>query len=284
MSLGAIAVGTSLLAGCGDGTDGGSAASGPPKHALIAAFPQGEPYIPAGVPSRLPYLISDTEGVPLSKIAGPVTFTVSRDRRRLGTVEVAPHSDGVPRAYLPVTFEFPSPGIYDLAATYDGATLDSTVNVVDLSKIGVPIVGQPLPPVDSPTVADPMGVDPLCSRQPACPYHATDLRDALGIGRPVVLVVATPAYCQTAVCGPLLDLVLEQTAGRADLTVVHSEVYKDPRTQPDLAKAALAPVPEAYQLQFEPVVFVTDRTGTVVARADITVDRSELREMLKLAV
>lgn len=233
---------------------------------------------------RLPYLISDREGVPLSRLDGDVTFTVERDGSRLGSVTVAPRSDGVPRAYLPVTFTFPSPGIYDLRATYGGAQLDSSVEAVDPSLVGPPFVGRPLPPVQSPTVVDPMGVDPLCTRQPPCPHHDVDLRTAIGSGRPVVLLVATPAYCQTAVCGPVLDLLMEQTAGRQDLAVIHSEVYKDPAAHRDLSTATVAPVPAAYRLAFEPVLFVTDRSGTVVARADVTVDRSELRELLTLAV
>lgn len=276
-----------MLAACGGDTGatrrrGGTGAPG--QHALIAAFPQGGPHIPAGAPTRLPYLISDAEGVPLARIDSDVRFTVTRDGRKLATLDVAPRGDGVPRAYLPVGFTFPTPGIYDLTADYDGSKLDSTVQVVEPSRVGPPFVGSQLRPVDSPTTDDPLGVDPLCSRTPACPYHGTSLRSAVAAGRPTVLLVATPAYCQTSVCGPVLDLLMEQTSGRDDLTVLHSEVYRDPKTSPDLGSAALAPVPEAYRLDFEPVLFITDRNATVVARADVTVDRGELKELLALAV
>jgi len=286
LALGVLWFGSAVLGACGggDGTDTRVADEAQANHALLAAFPQSLPHIPAGVPTRLPYLISDTEGVPLSKIDGTVPVTVSQDGRKLDTLEVTPRSDGVPRAYLPVTFTFPTPGIYDLTATYDGAKMDSTIQVVEQSLVGPPVVGEPLPPVDSPTTARTLDVDPLCSRTPVCPYHDVNLQDAVGKGKPIVLLVATPAYCQTAVCGPVLDLVMEQTEGRTDLTVLHSEVYKNPKGQRDLNDAALAPIPDAYELRFEPVLFVTDAAGTVVARADITVDRSELTELLALAV
>ncbi len=277
-------MGASVAAACGDSqAQGPSSPATTPAHALIAAFPQGSAHIPAGVPMRLPYLISDREGVPLSRIDGRVAFEVARDGKVLGGSEVAPRGDGVPRAYLPFTFDFPAPGIYDIGATYRGARIESTVQVVEPSRVTTPVVGQALPGVGSPTVANPLGVDPLCSRDPVCPFHSIDLQSVVGRGHPIVLLVATPAYCQTAVCGPVLDLVVEQAAGREDLRVIHSEVYRDPKAHRDLSTATLAPVPAAYHLDFEPVLFITDRTGTVVARADVTVDRSELRELLTLA-
>ena len=275
----------SWLAACGDGgTDRGSSSATTSRHALIAAFPQSVPHIPAGVPTRLPFLISDSEGVPLMQIDGKVTFAVTRDGRKLDSVAVAPRSNGASRAYLPLTFTFPTSGVYDITAEYDGAKLDATVRVSEPSEVAVPFVGQRLPAVGSPTVADPLGVDPICTREPMCPFHEVNLDGAVGSGRPVVLLVASPAYCQTAVCGPILDILMEQAAGRSDLTVIHSEVYKDAKAQPDLSTATLAPVPEAYHLTFEPVLFVTDRSGTIVARADVAVDRDEMKELLALAV
>ncbi len=284
LALGALTVGGSMLAACGENETNTQESTDVPAHALLAAFPQGLPHIPAGVPTRLPYLVSDSEGVPLSEIQGDVTFTISQDGTELGTVEAVPRMDGVPRAYLPVTFTFPEPGLYDLTATYDGSELDSTIEVVEASRVGPPVVGEQLPPVDSPTFDRTLEVDPLCSRVPTCPFHSVNLQDAVGQGKPIVMLIATPAYCQTAVCGPVLDLVMEATEGRTDLNVLHQEVYKNPKGQRDLNDAQLAPVPEAYDLRFEPVLYITDRAGTIVARADVTVDRGELTELLTLAV
>lgn len=284
LGLGAAAVGASLLGACGSDATDTRVAGENSRHQLLAAFPQSVPHIPAGVPSRLPYLVSDPEGVPLTKIDNDVVFTISQGGKKIDTVTVSPRGDGVPRAYLPLQFTFPAVGIYDIKAAYDGASMDSTLEVVDPSRVGPPVVGAQLPPVNSPTTADALGVDPLCSRVPACPYHEVNLNAAVGGGKPIVMLIATPAYCQTAVCGPVLDLVMEQTFGRSDLTVLHQEVYKDPKGQRDLAKALLAPVPAAYKLAFEPVLYITNSAGLIVARADVTVDRSELKELLTLAV
>jgi hypothetical protein len=284
LTLGAMAVGAPLLAACGSSETNTTESDALAEHALVAAFPQAVPHIPAGVPTRLPYLVSDRDGVPLSQIDGEVTFTASQDGTEIGTFTATPRMDGVPRAYLPVTFTFPAPGLYDLTATYGGSEMSSNIEVLDPSRIGPPVVGQPLPPVDSPTTERALLVDPLCSRVPACPFHAANLEGAVGGGVPIVMLVATPAYCETAVCGPIVDLLIEQAEGRTDLVVLHEEVYRNPKGQRELADAQLAPVPDAYELRFEPVLYVTDRNGTIVARADAIVDRGELTELLALAV
>lgn len=275
------------LVGCGDdgSSAGGStttaAGGGATTGALIASFPQSTPYIAAGSPARLPYLIADREGVPLRSIDGPVRFTVSRDGTPVGEpVEVTPRSDGVPRAYLPLAFTFAEPGIYDVSAEYGGSTLEGSVQVVDRSKITTPMVGDRLPAVASPTTANAMGVDPLCSRDPVCPYHSVSLDAAVASGRPTILVVSTPAFCQTAVCGPLLDHVMEAVGEPGGINVIHSEVYANPTAVDDLAKATVAPVPKAFDMAFEPALFVADASGVVVSRGDIIVDRGELAEML----
>ena len=76
----------------------------------------------------------------------------------------------------------------------------------------------------------------------------------------------------------------EQTAGRDDLIVIHSEVYKNPKGVADLSQAELAPLPATYDMLWEPSLFVTDAANTIVARGDIVVDRGEMAEMLALAV
>lgn len=282
--LGAGALGSLVLAACGDDAPTTEAGTPGPQNALIASFPQTEPHIAAGVPMRLPYLISDPEGVPLSEIDGPVRFTVASDGRPVGKpVEVDPHGDGVPRAYLPLSFTFPGPGYYDITAEYGGGELDSTVQVYAAEDITAPLVGEPLPPVDTPTDEQAFAVDPICTAVPQCPFHAVNLRDALTMGKPVVVLLATPAYCQTAVCGPILDLLIDEIGDRDDLTVIHAEVYKNAKEVAALSEASLAPLPEQYGMLFEPALFVTDAAGMLVARGDVVVDRVEMAEMIALA-
>jgi hypothetical protein len=182
LALGGTVLGGTVLSACGD--DGGQtseAAGNLPQNALLAAFPQGVPHAASGVATRLPYLLADKEGVPLSTIDGPVTFRVEMDGTQIGDeVEVEPRDDGVPRAYLPLTFTFPRTGVYDVFATYDGAELDSSIQIYDRADIGPPVVGAPLPAAPTPTTELGLAVNPICTRVPQCPFHAVDLQAAVG--------------------------------------------------------------------------------------------------------
>jgi hypothetical protein len=59
--------------------------------------------------------------------------------------------------------------------------------------------------------------------------------------------------------------------------MVHAEVYTDDTIEVE------APAVTAYSLNFEPVLFVADATGTLVARLDSIWDESELNTALDLA-
>jgi hypothetical protein len=177
---------------------------------------------------------------------------------------------GIPNAYWPFTVELTTPALYRLVV--DGAAPEGqALQVNDPSLVSIPQVGQPLPPFDTPTVTDARGVDPVCTAVPACPFHAVTLTEALAAGKPVAYLIGTPAYCSTGFCGPILDLlgnVAEKYGDR--VTVVHAEVYTDSTI------TTAAPAVEAYELTFEPLLFVTDAAGILVHRLDAAFDEAEM--------
>ncbi|MGE0307777.1 MAG: hypothetical protein AB7Q27_18680, partial [Acidimicrobiia bacterium] len=42
-----------------------------------------------------------------------------------------------------------------------------------------------------------------------------------------VYLVGTPAFCQTGICGPVLDVMIDIAADYPDLQFIHAEVYTD---------------------------------------------------------
>ena len=277
----AAGAGLAGLLGCSSQGESSVATGALPSHALLAAFPQSQAHIAAGVPTRLPFLVSDRDGVPLAAMTSAVPFTVSiAGQKLLDAQEVTPRSDGVERAYLPLNLTFPEPGVYDIEADYEGSQISTQVQVFPVAQVRSPVVGQPMPAVRSPTTAASLEVDPLCTRVPSCPFHETSLDEALRKQLPVVLLVASPAYCQSTVCGPVLDNLIELVGERTDLTVIHAEVYKNPKAVADIADAAPSPVAAAFDLGFEPVLYVADASGLIAARADVIVDRTEMAELL----
>jgi len=282
-----LVAGAAFSSACSSGaTDTTSEGVDPgPKETLTALFPRNIAYLASGVPSRLVYTLTDAEGVPAFELPGPMSFSVERDGVAIGSpVMVAPRSNGVPRPYLPLYFTFPAPGLYDIFATRGSTRLNSQVIVSPAAAVECPQVNSLLPPANTPTTTMSFDVDPICTRVPQCPFHEFDLPNALGTGRPIVVLLATPAYCQTAACGPILDLLVEQAAALPEnVIVIHSEVYQNPKMVRELSEAALAPLPLAYKLGFEPSLFVTNSANVIQVRGDIAVDRGEMAEMLALA-
>ena len=259
-----------------------------PAYQLLANFPQSEHYAAAGSPQRLPFLIAQRDDAPLDAIAGPVTFTVSKDGAMVGQpVEVTARSAGIPRAYLALEFTFPQPGIHDLSATYRGSKLSATIQVFEAGQVSIPQVGHRLPSVATPTTSNARDVTPICTGEPPCPLHRLNLADSLAASRPVAMLLSTPRFCQTAICGPVLDLLVaaSKQSGRSDqIDFIHVEPYSNPLAVDSIAEAALSPVAQAYSMPFEPCLFVANAAGTLVRRLDSIYDSNELADALSAAL
>jgi hypothetical protein len=181
--------------------------------------------------------------------------------------------------YYPLRAELPEPGIYDLAVTINGHELQLPVQIFDPGQSTLPQVGQPFPTIETPTFDNPAGVDRLCTRFEPCPFHTISAADALAQGRPLAVLVATPAVCQTAYCGPVLDTLIEQSASAPEVAFIHVEVYANAGEvggnylDPDIR---VAPGVQAMGLEFEPSLFLVAADGTVADRLDNVFDSSEV--------
>jgi hypothetical protein len=194
------------------------------------------------------------------------------------------HNDGVPISYFPLRFTPDTPGTYQVGTVIDGTPATAALMVGTSADAKVLQVGDHLLSVDTPTVADHRGVDPICTRQPqACSLHDTNLADALKANQPTAFLVSTPEFCQIGVCGPVLELLLEEHAKRANFSMVHAEVYKKVDPAKGISSAELAPAVEAYNLTYEPALFVAKADGTIVERLDNVFDRAEIASALDTA-
>lgn len=242
---------------------------------IVQRFPQIQ--VPGRI--RLPISLADQSGL-LSGDDLPTTLSASLVNAETGAVVVENltadrHDAGMSIPYWPFRLEVAEVGVYSLVV--EGGPVDGAgVQVVDPSTVGVPLIGAPLPPFETPTFDDARGVDPICTRTPEpCPFHDVTLSDALAAGLPVVYLIGTPAHCSTGSCAPALDGLLalkEELAGR--YSVVHAEVYTD-----DTA-TTVAPAVTNYAMTYEPALFITDASGTIVERLDAVFDEVELRGLL----
>jgi len=263
-----------ILAACGGGSSGGAAALAGIN--LVKRFP-GDILVPGRL--RLPFSLADSSGVLTADSTTAIPETLSFlitdiDGNDIGYDDpfiVESHTTDLPQPYWPLELTVDAPGIY-VVSLVGSDQPGASIQVVDRKDVTVPLVGDPLPPVDTPTTADARDVDPICTREPACPLHDVSLRDALTMGKPVAYLLGTPAYCQTGTCSPALDAILQVREKVGDaVTFIHAEIYTD-RTAATPANAVTS-----YNMTYEPALFITDATGKLTDRLDAIFDADEVR-------
>jgi hypothetical protein len=121
-----------------------------------------------------------------------------------------------------------------------------------------PQAGQEAPVVHTPTVGEVSNISQIDTRVPPDDMHSDDLAEVLG-KKPVVLLFATPALCQSRVCGPVTDIAEQVKQEFGDrVAFIHQEVYNNNQIN-DGPRPQMA----AYGLNTEPWLFVIDRNGKV---------------------
>ncbi len=152
-----------------------------------------------------------------------------------------------------------------------------------LADTSAPALGEKVPVIETPTLDDrPIGrltTDP----EPDLRFYELSLDEALASGKRTVLVFSTPAFCQTAACGPLLDNVKSVAPSYPDANFIHVEVFTDfweDGFVPDFSHLAPAAGPDAFALPSEPWVFVIDESGTVIGRFEGVMAGAELAPLL----
>lgn len=287
-ALGVLSLGG--LAACSEDSDsskssgnGSTTTVDPDSKVLITSFPFQGGYAVSGIPQRLVFLVGTAKGAPLTTgTPDRLEFSLSLDGNTVGEpIVVERHDRDVPMPYYPLRTTFDSPGTYTITVTLDGNEFMRDVVVSDPSEVTLLQPGQAMKPVETPTTEDHRGVDPICTRDPQCPLHTITLTDALAANKPVALLIGSPAYCQTGVCGPVLDLLSAQREAFADVTMLHAEVYKDAAATGNIANATTTPAIDAYGLTFEPTVFFADAEGKIVERLDNIFDTTEIEAALK---
>ncbi|CAB4669980.1 unannotated protein [freshwater metagenome] len=177
--------------------------------------------------------------------------------------------------YWPFVIDITEVGLYTLTVN-EAPSSEMSFQIFERSMVAMPLVGDPLPAFDTPTLSDTRGVDPLCTRPDApCPFHDITLTEALASGKPVVYMIGTPAYCKTGTCAPGLDALIDVASSVGDRAVfVHADVYTDRTT------TVVAPAVTAYSLDFEPVLYIANAQGVLVNRLDAVFDVDEIRDAL----
>ncbi len=295
LATGLLAAGAIALVGCGGSDDDGTASKSAPDPADFPAangrplqqvlseadsegpvispaaqvFDRGKNRFPFGVFTTGREQITDAQ-VAIYAAHGPTGEAKGPYPARVESLEVDPAYESKTTADDPdaarvvyvTDVDFDAEGEWRIGAlTRDGDSLQASVvpSAVVGKFGGIPEPGDKAPRVHTPT-ADEVGGDlsKIDTRDPPDTMHDQDLADVLG-KQPVVLLFATPALCQSRVCGPVVDVAEQVKAEHGDdVAFIHQEIYED-----NVFDKGLREQVKAYGLPTEPWLFVIDDNGRV---------------------
>ena len=284
VSLAVLAL-AALVAGCGsqrNTLDRLWHASGQ----TVALTPGTSDYAPGAV--RISFLVITNRGRPVSTPTADVWVASSRTAvpferavARLGPVGVPggyvdPHAQSIYVAHVHI----PRPGRYWVLARPRGGDvrIGGIHNLDVAARSATPAIGSRAYPSRTPTLAT-APVRLLTTRVP--PDRALlrySVAESLAMHEPFVVVFATPRFCTSRTCGPVVDVVdsvRRSLAGRR-IRFIHVEIYRDN----DPAKGENQWVGQ-WRLPSEPWTFLVGRDGRIKAKFEGSISQSELERAVR---
>ncbi len=176
--------------------------------------------------------------------------------------------------------DLPSNGQWRIAALIKQgkeltATLVPSVMVGEFSKVRR--VGERAPLIHTPTPSGVGGdLSKITTRVPPDTQNQVDYADVFG-KKPIVLLFATPKFCQSRVCGPVVDVAeqVKKVYGNK-AAFIHMEIYRD--NEPS---KGLRPQVKAFHLPSEPWLFAIDRHGIIRAEIEGAFGVDALTQIVK---
>ena len=201
-----------------------------------------------------------------------------------GTRHVHSETTDVQGIYVTqVTFAHPRLWGLEILAQQGNGPVETArlrVNVLEVSP--TPLLGAPAPRSRNLIASEVSDLRQIDSSEPPDPrLHQTRIADAIAQGKPQVIVFATPKFCTSRVCGPVVDVVrtLLPTYGK-QVVFIHQEIWQGSSPQ------KFSPTVEEWNLRSEPWIFVVDGQGMIRAKFEGLTTRRELeaavRHMLEL--
>src|SRR5690606_14994210 len=123
--------------------------------------------------------------------------------------------------------DFSSPGGWSISITADGYAATEPTLMMVADDTAMPQVGEPAPAVATRTGDDNPLEEITTDPQPEPDFYRLSLDDALDDDRPTVVIFATPAFCTSATCGPVLETAKQVQADHPGVDFLHVEIYEN---------------------------------------------------------
>lgn len=278
------------VAGCGSSTSGnGSAEPGTLGAELARTGPdvaliQGTSDYAVG-PVRVTFLVIDSKSRAIERPHARVWVGPSLDAPPTTSTEAALEPIGIPgksesatggvtRIYV-ARFSLSRPGKYTLVAQPEGAKIQGIATLDVRRRPQAPAVGDRAIPSRTPTLASAHG--DVASLTTANPPDLSLLRYSVGESvkahTPFVLVFATPKFCSSRTCGPVVDVAqaVQRRFAGSGVRFIHVEVYTDNNPAQGFNRWF-----REWRLPSEPWVFLVGRDGRIKTRFEGSVSAAEL--------
>jgi len=281
--LAVLALTAALTAGCGSrGSTGVTLSEILKRPAPNIAVTAGASDFAVG-DVRYPFLVIAEDAKPVERPAATVWVAKSRDgtpfARETAKLEPIgipgrspPAFGGVTRIYV-MHVRIPRSGRYWLVAEPNGAKTQA-LGIIDVAARSRSVaLGAKAPRSDTPTLATAPASKITTSRPPDLLLLHTSIAQALAAHRPFVVTFATPRFCTSRTCGPVVDVmeaVRRQFASRG-IDFMHVEVYKDNDPTKGYNRWM-----RQWGLLSEPWVFLVGSDGRVKAKFEGSVSAAEL--------
>ncbi|MGH2537586.1 MAG: hypothetical protein ACRDHL_09355 [Candidatus Promineifilaceae bacterium] len=220
---------------------------------------------PAGSP-RVPFVLFAGQ----DKVADAQAVTITAYDLSAGTPTAGWSGSAVSYSDYEVPYwvarpELPHAGAWGLAAEItaaDGTTSQAQFAIQVTDDSPAPAVGELAPSSQNRTTADQPDLSLLTSdAEPEPALYEMTVAEAIASGKPTVVSLATPGFCQTDICVPVLDTIKAVFRDRGEeANFIHIEIYTD------FEELTVAPEVEEWGLSSEPWTFVLDGDGRVMAR------------------
>ena len=187
----------------------------------------------------------------------------------------SPAAGDVTKLYV-TRFRLRRPGKYwVLAEPVGGAPIQALGNVVVKARSASPPLGSPAPRSKTPTLRTEPDVEKLTTRVPPDRELVRySVAESIADRVPFVVAFATPQFCASRTCGPVVDVVdhVRRELAGSEARFIHVEVYRDNDPSKGLNRWM-----REWGLPSEPWVFVVGRDGRIKAKFEGSVSVRELR-------
>jgi hypothetical protein len=235
---------------------------------------------------RVSFLVVRGDGLVVERPRARVWLAGGKDQKPFQTTSATLEPIGVPgggdaadvQALYVTSVYVPRPGkFWLLAEPVGGRPVQALGTLVVKARASAPPVGAKAIPSRTPTIASTGG--DFAQLTTASPPDRGLLRysvaESLAANKPFVVAFATPKFCSSRTCGPVVDVVdhVRRRTSSPDVRCIHVEMYRDNDPNRGVNRWV-----REWKLPTEPWVFVVGRDGRIKASFEGSVSIAELED------